>query len=40
MILKDDSQHRNLWKLASLAVTYPDEDGYVRMVNFAVADQS
>lgn len=40
MILKDDSPPRNLWKLARRAVTYPDEDGYVRKVKVAVADQS
>ena len=40
MILKDDGQPRKLWKLARVAPTYPDEDGYVRVVNFAVADQS
>ena len=37
MILKDDNEPRNRWKLARVAVAYPDEDGYVKV---AVADQS
>ena len=37
---KDDSLPRNLWKLARVAAAHPDEDGYVRKVKLAVADQS
>ena len=43
VILKDDSEPRNHWKLAREAVTYPDEDSYckyVRKVKVAVDDQS
>ena len=31
---------RNSWKLARVVNTYPDQDGYVRNVNVAVADQN
>ena len=40
VILKDESVPRNTWKLARVAATYPDADGYVRKVKVAVADQS
>ena len=40
VILKDDSIPRNCWKLARVAETYPDEDGLVRKVKVAVANQS
>ena len=38
--MKDESVPRNLWKLARVAAAHPDEDGYVRKVKLAVADQS
>ena len=38
--MKDDSVSRNLWKFARVAAAHPDEDGYVRKVKLAVADQS
>ena len=40
VILKDDNIPRNCWKLARVAETYPDEDGLVRKVKVAVANQS
>ena len=40
VVMKDDSVPRNLWKLARVAAAHPDEDGYVRKVKLAVADQS
>ena len=40
VILKDDSSPRNLWKLARVDQTYPDDDGLVRKVRIAVADDS
>ena len=40
VVMKDDSVPRNLWKLARVTVAHPDEDGYVRKVKLAVADQS
>ena len=40
VILKDDNSPRNLWKLASVDQTYPDDDGLVRKVRIAVADDS
>lgn len=40
VILKDDNSPRNLWKLARVDQTYPDDDGLVRKVRIAVADDS
>ena len=40
VVMKDDSVPRNLWKFARVAAAHPDEDGYVRKVKLAVADQS
>lgn len=37
VVLKDDNQPRNCWKLARVHQTYPDEDGLVRKVQIAVA---
>ena len=40
VIVKDDSAPRNLWKLAHVDQTYPDDDGLVSKVHIAVADDS
>ena len=40
LVMRDDSIARNLWKLACIAAAHPDEEGYVRKVKLAVADQS
>ena len=40
LVMREDSVPRNLWKLACVAATHPDEKGYVRKVKLAVADQS
>ena len=40
LVMRDESVPRNLWKLACVAAAHPDEEGYVRKVKLAVADQS
>lgn len=40
VIMKDDSSPRNMWKLARVDQTHPDDDGLVRKVRIAVADHS
>ena len=40
LAMRDESVPRNLWKLACVAATHADEEGYVRKVKLAVADQS
>jgi len=40
VILKDDSSPRNLWELARVEQTYSDNDGLVKKVRIAVADDS
>jgi len=39
VILKDDSAPRNPWKLARVDQTYLDDDGLVRKVCIAVAEE-
>ena len=40
LAMRDESVPRNLWKLACVAAAHADEEGYVRKVKLAVADQS
>lgn len=40
VLLKDDVQPRNLWRLARVIKTYPDERGIVRSVRIKVGDRN
>ncbi|XP_059092211.1 uncharacterized protein LOC131887601 [Tigriopus californicus] len=40
VILKDDNTPRNLWKLARVIETYPDQEGIVRSARVCVGDRN